>query len=481
MSTAAIFKIAHKVKFDRLTTIYILPTRDDVHEFVPTKVDPILESNGLITPGKNSSKERKTLGDGDRRSHWLFKGSFKEHEAIMIDADLLVFDEVDKCDQNVLQTYESRIQASELGHIWRFSTPTVPNEAIDRHFERSDQKHYFINCPTCDEMQYLEWPGSVCYDRRIYACKKCSAEITDNARRKGIWVAKYPTRDVSGYWVSQMLAPWIPAYSLINEEETKEKSYFNNFCLGLAYAGSDITVSKAVIISRLSNERNSMANLCMGIDQGSKRHHYIVGNNEGIVEIGIAEFTADDNEKGFNLLDLKMREYDIRTAVIDGLPYTDKARALASTFPYRVFLNFYTNRPKDSEMVEYKDEDFLVVSDRQRTLDATIRAFYEGDITFTGISQNTLNFDTYILQWGNVFLKTETDRYGQERQVWDAVQGNDHFAHATNYWRIAVERNEMLAPVGKTKVVEENERALILKRQLEGIGKGKRGGDWYND
>jgi DNA-directed RNA polymerase subunit RPC12/RpoP len=462
LSTAQIFRTLHRCLRYRITYLYVLPTRDDIYEFSPQKVDPIIKLNSIPT-GNQNTKEQKVIGKGDASSFLVFKGSYKEHEAIMIDADGLSYDEVDKCKPDVLTTYESRVGSSKYGWKDYFSTPTSPDAGINAIFERSDQKHWFIECPKCGEHHFMEWPKSVCYDREIYICKECGAALTDRDRAKGQWVSKWEDRDISGYWVNKLMCPWVSAPELI-ADEAKDRGYFLKFDMGLPWAGSDISVSEAVLFRALSDHVIPQGGMCMGLDTGAE-HNYFIGNDQGIVEAGKLVYDRTDDRKGFDLATLKMREYDVRSCVVDGLPFTDEAYAFAREFPHKVSLCFYKERPLDVEPYEFNPVTYQVIADRQRTLDALIHDLYESKFLIT-MRADDPTFKEVVAHWKAMFLKTESDKYGQERRVWAAQGGKDHYCHAMNYWRMALLRDRATAPVNRVQPQTEGEGQTQAEKVL---------------
>jgi len=475
MSTAEIFRVLHQSVHHITNTIYILPHYDAVKQFVSSKVDPIMEYNSIPTHGKNSIEE-KIIGGGREKSFLFFKGSWTEREAIMIDADYLVFDEKDHCDQGVLEIYESRIKASEYGWMHKFSTPTAPNKRIDRDFQASDQHHWFVKCPSCGDRWYLDWPDSVDYDREIYVCQKCLNEITDNARRAGEWVNKWDKGNrPRGYWVSQLMAPWIPASDLITEEKKVGKQYFTNYCIGKGYAGSDVTISEGLISACLSSERPEKADMCLGVDVGGSAHHWVIGNDRGIYEIGVANYTETDGDKGYNRLAAKMTEYDVKTCVIDGNPRTNESREFAEAFPYRIFLSYFKPQDRQPAPFYYVEDEFNIIADRHRVLSAVIKEFANGKIQLF-IEPTDEDYDTFTKQWSALYLKTETMPDGTEKQTWDNGGDPDHFALATAYMRCAVGRYKAWEEVNETSLTEDRQEpkvgALIFGEKEDGY-------DWY--
>jgi len=454
MSTCEIFTILHKAVHDNISAIYILPDDKLVSSFVRSKVNPIMTFNSIPTADADSI-EMKSIGDKTHRSFLFFQGSWTEREAISIDADILVFDEMDFCKQEVLVNYESRINASDLAWMHRFSTPTAPNQCIDFHFQRSDQKHWFVKCSSCGYEWYLDWPENVCYERGVFQCSRCHAELTRESRRGGRWVNKWANRPISGYWVSQMSCAWVEATKLIDIEQRLGKQYLFNYCLGKGYAGSDITVSEGLITHALRNGvPEKMDGLCIGIDVHSREHHYTVGPQAGITEMGSFLFDPEDPAAGFDKIENLIRHHNPETVVIDGNPHTNKSRALAATFPYKVYLSFFRPQDKSPDPYDFDDVKFNVISDRHLLISKTVEDFNAGRIELY-VDPKDSSFKTYKRHWGNMFLKTETDKDSVERQVWDNGGNADHFALATCYRQLALRRYQFADPNLKTGKTEE--------------------------
>ena len=97
--------------------------------------------------------EQKQIGKGFIH----YRGTFTEKEAIMIDSDRNLYDEVDKSKTSVIRDYASRLGFSKLREQIYFSTPTIPDFGIDALFQKSDQKYWRFNCPHCKYRQHMEW------------------------------------------------------------------------------------------------------------------------------------------------------------------------------------------------------------------------------------------------------------------------------------------------------------------------------------
>src|SRR5690606_2568538 len=138
-----------------------------------------------------------------------------EKAAMMFPSDWNLYDEVDSSKQEIIEQYATRLQHSKFKWEHYFSHPSTENVGVNRPFNKSDQKHWFLKCGKCSKRQYLSWPESVCQDRQIYQCKYCKKELTDEERRVGEWVKKFRGKDISGYQINLLMTVWTPAKDII--------------------------------------------------------------------------------------------------------------------------------------------------------------------------------------------------------------------------------------------------------------------------
>lgn len=110
--------------------------------------------------------------------------------------------------------------------IGLFSTPTNKgNSRIEKAFEESDQREFYLPCPHCQTSQTLKW-AQVRWDEgkpetAHYVCEDCGAVWDDADRvraiRAGEWRAKHPERRVAGFRLSGLYSPWTPLESAVIE------------------------------------------------------------------------------------------------------------------------------------------------------------------------------------------------------------------------------------------------------------------------
>lgn len=442
-STLAIFRSFHLCNFYGLNIAHVLPTQNVVRDFVFPKVDPIINKNPAIRAVVGTdSKALKGIG-----GHFIYyRGSFTEREAITISTDLNVIDEYDRADQAILNTYDSRLQASRYGWRWRFSNPSVVGFGVDMLYQDSDQMHWFVKCHHCGHDWYMDWEsdGSSHYvdrDKKIYACGKCHRELSREDRIGGRWVAKYPSRPRRGYWISQLMAPWVTAQRVIEQFKESSPDFFNNFVMGKAYTASDLIVDRAAILRACSPSAIVKTNVAMGVDNGVTKT-WVLGNANGIFAHGRTESWDEIEEL--------MLMYNAMV-VIDPNPYPTTPKKLVDKYPNRVFICYF-KESKDSHILQWgeKDRFGVVYADRTKSIDVVASEIANLNILFR---ETPYKLEDYIEQWGNIYRATEEEDDGRIVSKWLKKEGKlNDYALATVYWRIALSR--IIGGFGGSSLVE---------------------------
>lgn len=436
-STLAILKTIWAARYKGWNIIYTLPTGDGVSDFVSSKVNPLITNNSTISDlvKDKDTIQQKKIGDSFIFYRGTHSGKTSDSKmdsgrGIMLTSDLNVHDESDRSDQTIIQQYESRLANSDYKGRWYFSNPTAPGIGAHKYWQISDQKHWFVKCHSCNEKQCLKWPDSICKERRVFVCNKCNKEITDDDRRGGDWVRRFNNKDISGYWISQLMNPKTSAKDILLAYETKDRQFFHNFVLGLPYKGSDVVVDREVIVSNIVLTENKKQKVAIGVDNGIEKH-YVIGNSEGIFEIGMTK-SWDDIEK------LK-RKYQA-TMVIDLNPYPKMPKSLAEKYRGEVYCSFYKRDKDRLGTIEWgkKDKSGMVYSDRNKIIQECIDLIVDGGVNYN-MPESAL--EGYIYHWDNIYQIIEEDALGVPRAIWKTVEGRpDHWVHATVYWMLAMER-----------------------------------------
>lgn len=98
------------------------------------------------------------------------------------------------------------------------STPTVKDlSRIEAEYLASDQRRYFLPCPHCDHMQYLQWKNMQWRDgdpsTAAYVCEACGTHIQEHYKsemlRRGEWRATAVGEDkrTAGFHLSSLYSP----------------------------------------------------------------------------------------------------------------------------------------------------------------------------------------------------------------------------------------------------------------------------------
>ena len=440
MSTCQILKNHRDAKRFKMDIIYTLPTDQDVRVFVGGKVNRIIANNlSMIEDvADKDSIEQKQVGN----SMIYFRGTWTKKTAIMVTADRLIHDEKDSSKLDVIADYQSRTQHSKFKQTHTFSHPSLPETGIHNDWLQSDQKHWFIKCPHCAHWQFLSWNTenprrmSIDMDRGIFICKRCHNELPDWVRVSGQWVAKFPERAWSGYWVPLLICPWMSAMDIVMKYRHPETTpeFFYTKILGLPYADGSSKLLRKSFFQNLTNQSwapNKTERVVIGIDTGL-RLDYVIGNKNGLF------FHGDCNDYGD--LDALMERWPRSIAVIDQGGDLIGSRKFYEKWIGRVYLCTLAGDRKTKELVKWSrgNEHGAVTADRNRMIQLVIDEFRNNRIPVHGTESDWFE---YWLDWNNLSKMKVLDPDTNQTKGYKWVRsGRDHRALATVFWRIGMSR-----------------------------------------
>lgn len=475
-SVKDIIKALWLAKHKQANVIYTMPSKSIVKDFVTPKVDPIIKNNPIFKSwvGQTDSIALKSIGD----RFVYFRGSWEESAAISISAHILINDELDRSNQKVVRTYKTRLDAAkldrpDLGWVWQFSNPSIPGYGVDVAWQKSNQRHWFVKCRYCGFDWYLSWPESVNMETKQYICTKCHEVLSDEDRRNGRWVVKYEDRSISGYWINQMMCRWIPASKVI-EDSLGDQQIFYNFTLGLPYISQDQSVSRSTVTSCISPDTNPMDHVAMGIDNGVVKT-VVIGNAYGIFKIYETE--------SWEVIEEDIKKYNAHF-VIDANPYPRTPIELTNKYSGKGYIHYFVRDQKSAEIIKWgeREKSNIVESDRTKIIDLVV-----GELINKGVTYNlTLTqLEQYISDWTQLYREIKVNNQGIANPIWSTIEGRrDHFAFATIYWRIALERTMTMSGVSRTPAKRSKMQegivispdnttpAVDVKKLLEKVSKG---------
>lgn len=433
MTTLMVIKSFWMAKHQHKDIIYTLPTQSDVQDMASGKINRIVAQNQVFRNWvkDHDSVESKQVGD----QTIYYRGTWTSKAAMMVASQLNIHDEVDASKPEVIEQYETRLQAQSGGMRWYFSHPSLPDYGVDKYWQISDQKHWFITCPHCEELQYLSWPESINKDRRCFVCKKCSGVLSDDDRRKGNWYPRFKDKQFSGYWVSQLMCPWITADKILTDFAEKTPEYFYNYVLGLPYSGGDSKLTQQHIFQNLTGHQDvaeKNERVILGIDTG-KKLDYVLGNER----LGL--FHHGDTED-YGILNGYMQRWPMMIAVIDAGGDFIGAQKFFEQWPGRVFKAYAGEDRKTNQVFRWGegDEQGQVIYDLNRTWQLCVDELRDHRLPLQGTEQDWWE---YWLDWKNMSrIKVMDEKTGMFKGIKWVRNGRNHRASATVFWRVGMDR-----------------------------------------
>lgn len=461
----------------RATVLYVFPTDSHVSDFSSARIGPAIEASPYLTsivgketgePGSRTEyhgASRVTL-KRVRDRFVYFRGARVDAngnaaQLKSIDADVVILDELDEMDRRVPALVHKRLGHSPLGLERYLSTPTYPGRGIHAEWMESDQREWFLRCPHCNKLQPIllshlvlewdhldrpvRWNGTP--DKPELICFKCKG-ILDRTG-PGMWVAKYESRTTAGFKLTKLFSPTYELSSLIRglreTDETKRKETYNQD-LAEPYTpkGGQLSATTLELCKReygygvVPGERT-----WMGVDVGKVLHVIIRGEKnpeDGSYPLRWAAETSWDQ------LPVLVDRFNVKVAVIDGMPETTKSREFQAEVKKttQVWLSYYTQQRIGRQTLEpsdYNHAEGKVNSDRTRVMDNLFAWFTDAKLTLPANVESESNYYPQIQAPIRVLDKLPN---GDQFATY-VEKGPDHFAHAEVYCSLAV-----AAPRGPT-------------------------------
>ncbi len=459
----AVSKAFHCCDTRMMNVFYVMPSERDTFDFSQMRVGPAIESSpylqslvvGAYVGNLKRGADRASMKRiGDR--FLTFRGAAvtpdgRARALKSVPADLAIRDEVDEMDPRVAEIVRKRLAHSIFREEIAMSTPSYPGIGIDAEWEISDQRLWFIPCPHCGKVQTpgiahlvvdwdelgqpSQWHGMD--DGRAWlACERCKKELDRSV--DGEWVPTFQDRDIEGYQLSRFITVQADlldlAKSLQTTDESKLKEIFNQD-LGEPYMvkGGQITDEEIDACRRdwlMGSARAPVS--YAGIDVGRVLHVVIraradnYGDRAMLWAGEVAEFSD---------LAALFARYRVRSAVVDALPETRKAREFQRQMPDDlVYLCYYTGSvEKKSDEAVFNEDEGVVSADRTRVLDAMFSQFYSETNTLPADIRGLKDYYDHMKASVRI---TKTGNTGIPATLY-VNSKPDHFCHAEVYAYIA--------------------------------------------
>lgn len=436
--------------FPRTKTVFFFPTDDSVQDFSHDRLTPIINDSPRVASicrgGGVMNVGLKHVG----LSSIYMRGMHSKQATKSINADCLVFDELDESKRANKRQALQRIKHSQFGYVFELSTPTLPGYGIDEQWVTTDQRFWHVAC-RCPEGVVLEDHFPECVVQRqddhwTLRCPKCGKEDLDVCLPAQVgeyvgWVPLFPDRERRGYHLTQLFSTVLDlAETMEWWESGKDRDEFFNSVLGKPFAGDrmplDLDTLKDSGIDpyrlELPKRRNPNDRIFMGVDQGNTLHVVVTKEEEGRRRLlWLGRLTGDDP---FGDLDKIIAQVRPTAAVIDDGPNTVPARQIA-----RAYRNVYTAHYSDSAKKElhWKTRDRMVMAHRTDSLDEMVLRWQQRHYATSADVPLHPEVAYAFDQLRRLAKKRETAVDTGIEEIKYFSNGEDHYCHAFCYENMA--------------------------------------------
>jgi hypothetical protein len=424
--------------------LYVLPRGSLLHTYSSTKLAPTLTGSpafqGAIDPALNNVLD-KQFGT----SYLILRSSWDISLGQVVDADAMVFDENDLMKPEVETTFQERIAHSEYGFLWRVGWPSIPHFGIAKYYSDSTQNEWQVKCESCGQWQEITL-NSIKND--LYCCFHCGAELN---REQGKWVSGQPDAEISGYHISQLIAPWISAKALLKKREDYELDRdFHNFVLGLEYEGPSVKIIGSDDVWRCQNHTYFWGQsfpgsyMVLGVDWGEPSFVIIASvHDRTLIPVHMERIT--DNSQAFGLAHTKrvielMNKYKVNKGVGD-FGFGETKNAGVDNATHRFWTCLYADEYKNPKP-SWDEKNRMVKVNRDTSLRLTFQAVrMENRLQIPFESVIHPEVKEMALQANHIVTVREESRESGTGllNIHERITrtGADHYWHALNYCFIA--------------------------------------------
>lgn len=305
--------------------MYVMPTIDMAKSISEIRVDSMIDNS---PPLKLKIKEKRERDAGNTKYVKKFAGGLLVLSGANSEASLrsrsvkvLILDEVDAYPLDVggegspIAIVEKRtVTYGSKKKIFKLSTPTIEGiSVIEREFEKTDKRYYFVPCPHCGHKQTLKFERLIYtknkYEDVKYLCEAdgCGVLIEERFKTqmlaKGEWIATCPDNKKltkRGYHLNSLYSPlgwlsWaeiVEMYDEINGDVNLETTFVNTILGETFKIKGDVPEWQNLYNRRekytINTLNNTVCFITAGVDvQGDRLELEIVGWCKGKITYSI--------------------------------------------------------------------------------------------------------------------------------------------------------------------------------------------------
>ena len=206
----------------------VWPTVEMAKRNSKQRIDPLIEESGalaeLIAPARSRDSGNTILAKEFRGGVLVMTGANSAVGLRSMPVRYLFLDEVDgypldvEGEGDAISLAEARTRTFARRKIFIVSTPTISGaSSIEREYDASDQRRYFVPCPHCSHRQWLRfeqlrWEKGA-PETAAYVCESCDTAIAEHHKswmlEHGEWRAMFPDGNgkTAGFHLSSLYSP----------------------------------------------------------------------------------------------------------------------------------------------------------------------------------------------------------------------------------------------------------------------------------
>lgn len=311
--------IGYFIDQDPAPLLCVNPTVAMAETFSKDRLGPMIRDTPVLTHKVADPKSRDggntTLHKRFKGGHVTLAGSNSPASLASRPCRVILLDEVDRypasagTEGDPVNLARKRAQAFLNRVIFQCSTPTDKGVSrIEKSFEQSDQRFFYVPCQHCGTYQRLTW-ASVQWpedepEKAAIRCEECGALWSEGERLRSIMAGEYratrPFRGVAGFHISELYSPFSTPAAMAREfllakrggRETL-KTWVNT-ALGEAFEEQGDTISEQPLLDRREEWGDKIPNavgvLTMGVDVQADR-----------LELELVGWSADGEQESWSI------------------------------------------------------------------------------------------------------------------------------------------------------------------------------------
>jgi len=478
--------------------IFSLPDKNLMKRFSQTRLLPMINEDAVFNRVAGGGKPTRNVDLIQFMRSFLNIVIGSESSATSITGDILAVDEVDLTSPEVLALFDSRLQNSDFGIRYDFSTPTYTDFGIDGLYKVSDQREYMLKCDSCghwqvpdftwdfvridglknagdfpiEELDLTKLDTIELHKDSWLACEKCGEELNlsekDGAQRE--WVAQEAGRSsyAHGYQVRPFSSNRLSISYIIQRLLTYRNQDFlrgwYNTVLGRDYADASARIQESDIRACLMSADTALVkgdSIWVGIDVGIDCH-IVIGKADKSSSVKVLKFDICPASGLKQYVKALQENYSISGGLIDRYPNTTLSQEIAEITKGTILPCEYGQSGNIEEKIDLVtfEQSYLRVN-RTWALDYVAKIVRNHWVEFYGY----LEFKPKIIDHLRNMIRVEIP---EKLAKWEKLNTEDHFFHALNYMVTSIRYREWKYGID---LLSGDNRGCVDFGVIEGVGK----------